>query len=400
MTEKLNLSNKQSSIIIWTLLMVMPLLGMTIDLIAPSLPAISNQLNIPKSLAKETFTTFLFGFAIGNFFTGFISDAYGRRNLLRIGLITFSIISIVPVLIPEIHTLLISRFIQGVAMGMSAIVVRAAFSDILPKEKLVQLGTVIGMMWGLGPVIGPLIGSYLQETFGWQACFYFFSIISLLNFISVFFIVPETHLNRQPLRFKTIKTNMQEVLSNRTFIALPIMMGLSYSLLLSFHTMAPFFIQDMLHRSPIFFGKIALFLGIGYIVTTIIVKRLLHYFSAQQILSTSIKIFLAIVIVGLIASYIYPNSILLLVIISLMMFVATGIIFPLSLGSGLSMFGHIVGTATAIMYLINGGLNAMISFIVSITHIKNLTTISWIYLILITLITIVYFSLYKPQKIR
>lgn len=398
MENKLSLNNRQSTTIIWTLLMVMPLLGMTIDLIAPSLPAISRQLNISDSLAKETFTTFLFGFAFGNFFAGFISDAYGRRNILRIGLFLFSMISIVPVLFPQIHVLLLSRFIQGIAMGMSAIVVRAAFSDILPKEKLVHLGAVIGMMWGLGPVIGPLVGSYLQEHFGWEACFYFFSIASLLNFISVFFIVPETHFNRQPLKFKTIKKNMLEVLSSRTFIALPIMMGVSYSLILSFHTMAPFFIQNMLHQSPIFFGKIALFLGVGYIITTIIVKRLLRHFLASQILSASVIFFLATATIGLILSYFYPNSVTLLVIISLMMFIATGVIFPLSLGSGLAMFGHIVGTATAIMYLINGGLNATISFIVSVTHINNLTTIIWVYVLLMSAITIVYFSLYKPQK--
>ncbi|MDD3265591.1 MAG: Bcr/CflA family efflux MFS transporter [Burkholderiales bacterium] len=398
MENKLNLSNKQSTTIIWTLLMVMPLLGMTIDLIAPSLPAISSQLNISDSLAKETFTTFLFGFAFGNFFAGFISDAYGRRNILRIGLFLFSVISIVPVLFPEINVLLASRFIQGITMGMSAIVVRAAFSDIVPKDKLVHLGAVIGMMWGLGPVIGPLIGSYLQENFGWQSCFYFFSIVSLLNFISVFFIVPETHFNRQPLKFKTIQRNMLEVLKSRTFIALPIMMGMSYSLILSFHTMAPFFIQEMLHHSPVFFGKIALLLGVGYVITTIVVKKLLRHFLASQILSISIIFFLAAAIIGLILSYFYPNSVTLLVIISLMMFIASGFIFLLSLGSGLAMFGHIIGTATAIMYLINGGLNATISFIVSLTHINNLTTIIWVYVLLMSAITIVYFYLYKPQK--
>lgn len=82
---------------------------------------------------------------------------------------------------------------------------RSICSDVLKPEKLARMGMVIGTMWGLGPVLGPIIGGYLQYYFGWTAGFYFFAIVELIEFIAVFLIVPETHFNRHPLNIQTIK---------------------------------------------------------------------------------------------------------------------------------------------------------------------------------------------------
>lgn len=107
-----------------------------VDLISPALPAIADNLNVSIDLVKELISIYLLGYALGNFFTGFLTDAFGRKKLLLLGLIGFVLISLLPVIFPTISVLLLARLLQGLTIGMISVTVRATFSDILTPEKL------------------------------------------------------------------------------------------------------------------------------------------------------------------------------------------------------------------------------------------------------------------------
>ncbi len=393
MSKNINISPRQTKLIVWTLLSIMPIIGMIVDLIAPSLPAISNDLHVTEGVAKNIITCFVVGFAIGNFFTGFLADALGRQKLIRIALFGFILVSILPIIYPKISIVLVARLLQGITSGAAAVLLRSIFSDILPKEKLVPLGTVIGMMWGLGPVFGPVIGGYLQYYFGWKSCFYFFAGISSLSFMATYFIVPETHFNRHPLKFSIIKKNIFEVISNPVFIGLPLIMGISYSLIIAFHSSAPFLIQVILHHSPVYFGRLALFMGISFLIATMLAKFLLTKYSINQILKSLLVVIIILQLIAVIISIFTNNSLVLMIMSSLIMFFASGIIYPLSMGKGLSMFSHIAGTATAIMYLLNGAVTGISSYIMSFVVVKNVTAFMEIYLILLFICSFIFLSL-------
>ena len=93
-------SGKKIQIMMWTLLLLSPIIGITVDLVAPSLPAIAAGLHVSPSLAKGVISIYLLGYALGNFFTGFLTDALGRQKLLRIGLLGFLLASLAPVVFP------------------------------------------------------------------------------------------------------------------------------------------------------------------------------------------------------------------------------------------------------------------------------------------------------------
>lgn len=292
MNENLSLTPLRVRLITWTLLLIMPVIGMIVDLVAPSLPAMAIDIHVSESMIKNVITTFLFGYALGNFFTGFLTDAFGRRNLIRIALLTFVIVSILPIFYPSINVILFSRFMQGVSSGAAAVLLRAIFADILPKEKLVKLGAVIGTVWGLGPIIGPVIGANLQHAYGWQAGFYFFTIIGVFCFISVYFVVPETIARRQKLKYSVIRANCREILTNKVFLALPVLMGIAYSLIITFHTAGPFLIQNILGYSPLFFGRLALCMGISFLLATFIARYLVGIMPVERIFQLGISLFL------------------------------------------------------------------------------------------------------------
>lgn len=392
------LPHKRRQLIIWTILCLMPVIGMAIDLISPSLPAIANELHVSHGIAKNAIAIYMLGYALGNFFTGFLTDAFGRQKLMRLVLIGFVLTSLLPIIFPHIEILLLTRFFQGLTLGGIAVVARAIFSDILPGAELTRMGVLIGSMFGLGPVIGPLIGGYLQYYLGWQSCFVFFAIIASIGFIAIFIIVPETHFNRHPLNIRTIKRNILEVLNHKQFMALIVIMGSVYSLIISFNTIGPFLIQTQLHYTPIFFGHMALWMGMAFLTATFICRHLLKTHTVERLFLISINVVFMLAIFGVIVSYFYPNSIILISIISAFMFFACGFLFPMSMGKGLSLFRHIAGTAAATMYLINVLMTSLSSFILSFINIQSAIPLIWTYLLLISICVITYWTAIHPPS--
>lgn len=400
MIQEIILSKSKIKLIIWILLLIMPVVGMAVDLITPSLPGIAQALNISNQSAKNVIAIYLLGYAIGNFLTGFLTDAWGRKKLLRISLIGFITSSLIPIMFPYITFLLFSRFLQGMMIGAAAVIIRAIFADILDAEALISLGTRIGAMWGLGPVIGPLIGGYLQHFFGWKAGFYFFAIVSSIIFLLIVFFVPETHFNRHPLKLKIIRKNLSEVLKHRLFMSLVILMGLAYALIIVFNTLGPFLIQDRLHYEPVFFGHLALGLGLAFLTATFICRFLLKRYQVMRLLSVLINTLLLLGLFFLVLSFKLKTNIYIIVGISAIMFFSTGFIFPMSMGKGMSLFKHLAGTAGATMYFFNVLITSIIAFLVSFITIESFNTLMIIYFLLIVAFFILYwFSLRKYTKI-
>ena len=394
----LTLSESKIQFIVWTLLFCNPLIGMAVDLVAPSLPAIAAGLHVLPSVAKGVISIYLLGYALGNFCTGFLTDALGRQKLLRLGLLGFVLASLAPVVFPSIQVLLIARFLQGVTIGAVAVIDRAVFSDILPPEKLVRMGPLLATMWGIGPIIGPMIGGYLQFYFGWKAGFIFFAIVSLILLIVIFIIVPETHFNRHPLRFKTMQKNLMEVLHHRIFLALIITMGLSYSLFIVFNTIGPFLIQTEFHYTPIFFGHLALCLGVVFLLSTILCRFLLKQFKTEQLFLVVINILMGLASLFVIAGYVFPHNVILIAVGTAFMFFGAGFVFPMSMGKGMSLFRHIAGTANAVMFLVNVLLTSLSSFLVSFVNIETAVPLMWVYFILVLVCTIIYWRVIHHEK--
>jgi Bcr/CflA subfamily drug resistance transporter len=389
----LYLTNKRIQLITWTLLLLVPIIGMAVDLIAPSLPAISSNLYSSASVVQNAVSFYLIGYGLGNFISGIFTDACGRRKLLLGGLFGFALASFIAAATSHIVVLLGVRFIQGLMLGTLSVAIRAILSDILPAEKLIALGILMGMMWGLGPIIGPVIGGYLQADFGWPAGFYFFSIIGGVGFIAAFIIIPETHVNINPLRLSILRQNFSEILANHQFIALSILMGLTYSLLITFHTAGPFLIQNVFHYSAIRFGHIALYLGILFLLATFICRYLLTKLSAKTLLLIGTNAALLIAILALTGNHFLSNNIILITVISGIMFFACGFIFPLSMGQGMSLFRHISGTATAIMYMINTLITSTMAALISLVHMHSGTPLICSYLFLTFISAVVYWKL-------
>jgi len=396
--NKLNLSSRHEKWIVAVILCISPLAGMTIDLIAPSLPAISHGLQISAAAAKNLISIYLLGMALGNFFIGFLSDSLGRRKLGILGSAIFTLASLFPAIFSHLGILFITRFLQGFTLGAVGVVARAILADILPSQKLIRIAPMISTMWGIGPIVGPVIGGYLQYYINWQAGFYFFAIYGFIILIGIIRIIPETHFHRQILDIRQIKNNFLIIVKHRIFMGAVILAGLGYSLLVVFNILGPFLIQTQWGYTSIYFGHIALWMGVMFLLGTITCRYFIKQYTPEVILWKAIRIFLLVGIVGVMFAFIDSQNIWVVIIPSLLMFFGCGVIFPAGMGYGMSLFRHLAGSSSAVMSFTYVLIPSLVGLLMSFVLINNAIPMMWMYLGIMLFSGLIYWLLIKSPK--
>ncbi|MCH9643526.1 MAG: MFS transporter, partial [Gammaproteobacteria bacterium] len=149
--------NKQKFVRPWYLTMMIlfmvPMTGIGIDLYAPSLPWIVSALHTSAYLVKLTIAVYFFGYAVGPLLAGTLSDVYGRKPTLIIGMALYIAVCLLIIIVPNINMMLAMRFLQGVAAAFLAVTYRTVFSDAYtPGIDMKKMGASISLAWSLGPI--------------------------------------------------------------------------------------------------------------------------------------------------------------------------------------------------------------------------------------------------------
>jgi DHA1 family tetracycline resistance protein-like MFS transporter len=199
-------SNKVMAFIFATLLI--DIIG--ISIIIPVMPKLIEQLIQGDISQASCYNGWLvFTYAIVQFFCspilGALSDRWGRRPVLLISLFGLGVDYVLLALAPDIFWLFIGRAIAGIG-GASFTTASAYIADVSPPEKRGQNFGLIGVAFGLGFIIGPVIGG-LSAHLGARAPFWISAGLSLLNFLYGYFILPESLPKRSRRRFEWRRAN-------------------------------------------------------------------------------------------------------------------------------------------------------------------------------------------------
>ncbi len=176
-------------------------------IIIPVIPTLIEQLiDGDISEAAKIGGWLTFAYAIVQFICapliGNLSDKYGRRPIILVSLFAFSLDYILLAFAPTITWLFIGRIIAGVT-GASITTASAYIADISTPENRAKNFGMIGAAFGLGFIIGPVIGGLLGQ-YGARVPFYATAVLCMLNFLYGYFVLPEslTKENRRPFDIK------------------------------------------------------------------------------------------------------------------------------------------------------------------------------------------------------
>jgi DHA1 family bicyclomycin/chloramphenicol resistance-like MFS transporter len=164
----------------------------SIDTYFPSFPALAEHFGVTEIQVQSTLTFYLVALAVMNLFHGALSDSYGRERVLLVSLSIYTLSALACVFAPSFGWLLALRIIQGLAAGAGMIVSRAVIRDLFEGIQAHKLMAQAAMLWGVSPILAPILGGWLHVWFGWRGPFAFLALFGTALWFACRFALPES----------------------------------------------------------------------------------------------------------------------------------------------------------------------------------------------------------------
>lgn len=354
-------------IIIATALMLQPL---STDLYLASLPGLAHYFNVPPATVQLTLSLFVLGFGGAQLVAGPLSDRFGRRPILLGGLALYTIASVLCSLAPNITLLIAARFLQALGCCAVVVVARTMVRDAYAPEFGPRVMARAATWLSMAPILGPVIGSWLQVTFGWRAAFVAHTLFSLALLILVAKRMPETNLHKRAdaTQLAGLMANYKTVLGHRSFWAHALPGALSYGAIFVFISGSSFVLIEILKVPTSLFGFCFAFGVSGYMLGTLVCRRLLVAIGVRRTMQVGSIIAIVTALSFLVSVFLgLAHWAQVLAAMILTMF-AYGVNFPIAQAGSVGPFPKQAGTAAGLMGALFMGVALLISIAIGATH--------------------------------
>ncbi|SRR5579885_1540320 len=258
-----------------TALAAITLIGpLSIHLFLPAMPAVKAHFAASDALVQATFSVTLIAMAIVTPAYGSLSDKYGRRPVLLIGLCLFLIGSLVSALAGSIPVLILGRLIQATGAGCGITLSRAIARDAYGPTALVKAIAYLTMAYTIGPMMAPAMGGLLIDHLGWRSEFVFALLAGTAITLGAFFVVRETRTLPERRATTGLLRHYGVLLCDRRFIAFALQSGLMSFQFFAIAAASPFLMKDLLGRDATEFGLYFLCFPLGFCAGNAISSRL------------------------------------------------------------------------------------------------------------------------------
>lgn len=208
------------------------------DLYAPTLPHLPEYFGTDAATVQLTMALNLAAFAVAQLFWGPLGDRIGRRKIFIYGMMAFAVTVFAAAISQTIGQLIAARVLMGTAASVEAVVVLAVISDLYEGEDSARIFALYGMVIALVPAVGPVMGGFIFEWFGWRANFYILAGVVVLVLALGIWRLPETlpEAERTALKLRTIVWGYARLLMRGGFVTVALTLGLALAAIFAFIT--------------------------------------------------------------------------------------------------------------------------------------------------------------------
>ena len=343
---------------------------MSTSMYLPSLPSLSDDLDVEPAGIKLTMTVFLAAFAAAQLFFGPLSDRFGRRPALFLGLALYVAGTAACAVAPDLTSLIVGRFIQGFGACSGPAIARATVRDRYARAEAARVLAYVGMAMAVGPAVGPIIGGLLHVEFGWRSVFWALVVFGLAVWIAAATSLSESLTKPDPkaLEPARLARNYLTLLSHRTFVGNMLVTAFIFGGMFTYATALPFVLIEQLGMSPDLFGTVFVFTVAGSVTGSTIASR--TALSVSGDLMTAIGAMTALtggtlMLAFTLAGWVTPVT----VVGSMMIFMCGfGIAAPSALAGAMAPFPMTAGAASAMIGFAQMAMAALGSMAIAIFY--------------------------------
>jgi DHA1 family bicyclomycin/chloramphenicol resistance-like MFS transporter len=345
--QSLTKSNKAYLYFLIVLSCLLAFTSLSTDIYLPAMPQMRTDLHADVEL---TITGFLIGFSIAQIAWGPLSDQYGRKPILLIGIVLFIIGSIGCALSQSITQIVFWRIIQALGACTGPMLSRAMIRDVFSGSKAAEVLSTLMILMALAPIAGPLLGGQLIKIGSWHIIFWGLTLVGALLFL-LRLGIPETlpTEKRSQASVSEAFLNYKYLLSNGKFMRYTLCVTFFYVGAYAFIAGSPFVYIEYYHIDPQHYGWLFALNIAGIMAMSFINRLLIRKYSLHQVLKAATAIaMLAGITLGFLARW-NIGGIYGIVLPVFAFFSMNGIISANSTTEALEEVPDMAGTASALL---------------------------------------------------
>ena len=225
---------------------------LALNMYLPSLANIAKDLNTDYAVASLSISGFLLVNAVLQLVLGPIADRVGRRPVLLVAYVLFTVASVICALAETITSFLLARVVQASVIA-GATLASAIISDTTKGSAVASRMAYVAMAMAVAPIIAPTIGGFLDTGFGWRSVFWLYALFGLVTLWLIWIDVGETNF-AQTTNANAQMDSYGGLLKSRRFWAYSVIAAASVGAFFLYVAAAPFLAAEVFDLSPAVLG--------------------------------------------------------------------------------------------------------------------------------------------------
>lgn len=259
------------------LLLLVAMIGIapvSLYILVPALPLLVKTFATDVSAVQLNVSLFMVGLAISQLVTGPLSDRFGRRPVLLVGMGLTVIATIFCIFAQTLPQLIAARFLQALGGATGMVLARAIVRDLYPRERVGGMISLVIAVMMIAQLLSPLIGGLIETSFGWRAIFYAMAATSIFVAVIIALGLPETRPISSPATDSSFSSDVRALFASRAFIGYILCQMLASAIIFTFAGGGPYIVVNQMGRSTAEYGLWFATSGIAYVLGNLVSVRL------------------------------------------------------------------------------------------------------------------------------
>ncbi len=342
---------------------------LAIDMYLPALPAMAADLGSDSGGAQLTIASYFVGMGLGQLIYGPLTDRFGRRPPLFVGVGLFLLTSLACALAQTMPQMIALRLLQALGGCAGMVVARAVVRDVAHLRDPVRLMGRLMLIMGVAPILAPFLGGVLSGWLGWRSIFVFLALFAGTALLLVALLLPETHAPERRLRqnpWEIIQAYLG-LLRDGRFLRPALASGFAIAGMFAYIAGSPMVFMEVhgvaLAEYGIWFGINAAGIIGGSQVSGWLAERW-----GREVLFTRVLRAMAVAALALVVATLLGGGFAMIFLCLFVFITMLGVVMPLGTVLGMAHFAAMAGTASALLGTLQFGLGGVAGAVLGLWH--------------------------------